>query len=337
MTITETDFLSRLRLLHARSGHHPVFREVVAPKRAHLERLDGRGISDLLTGLGEGAYDNPTPWLVALEEMHGEGVLVFPADSGSEGSPEHPSRHQAPKPSPANRRTAGAGGGLGYWGRFGFWFLLFSVVSVLLHERWSGPVSLSANNDQLYHAGLVIFLLSWLLSSGPGLQVWRQMGIWVAVIAVLILGYGYRGELRQVKDRFVGTLVPQVGWQGEANTMHFTKSDNRHFHIEARVNGLPVRFLVDTGASDIVLTPSTAQALGFDLDRLHFNRIYQTANGRGSGASVRLGEMRIGDLTLTNLPATVNGTPMTNSLLGMRFFDRLKGYRVAGNVLTIEW
>ncbi len=110
-----------------------------------------------------------------------------------------------------------------------------------------------------------------------------------------------------------------------------------HFSIEAEINGVPVTFLVDTGATEIVLTLADARRLGFDPQRLEFSQRFRTANGDVRGAPVRLRELRIGQFSLYDLDASVNSAPLPVSLLGMSFLDRLHGYRVEDRRLILEW
>lgn len=102
------------------------------------------------------------------------------------------------------------------------------------------------------------------------------------------------------------------------------------------MNGVSVIFLLDTGASDIVLDPGDAVRLGFNLDRLAFTRRYQTANGVVKGAPIRLDSVQIGPIKLRNVSASVNGAPLGRSLLGMSFLDRLSGYGVENGTLILR-
>lgn len=79
-----------------------------------------------------------------------------------------------------------------------------------------------------------------------------------------------------------------------------------HFVIEVAVNGTPVTFLVDTGASDVVLTMDDARRLGLRPRTLRYSQRFQTANGEVRGAPVTLREVRLGQLRLFDLPASVN-------------------------------
>src|SRR5918996_248067 len=110
-----------------------------------------------------------------------------------------------------------------------------------------------------------------------------------------------------------------------------------HFLIEAIVNGVPVDFLVDTGASHIVLSVRDARKLGFTASQLQFTEQFQSANGTVRAAPVELRELRIGQLRMFDLDAWVNGGPLPISLLGMSFLQRLSSYEVARGRLILRW
>jgi clan AA aspartic protease (TIGR02281 family) len=110
-----------------------------------------------------------------------------------------------------------------------------------------------------------------------------------------------------------------------------------HFLVEAVVNGVPIDFLVDTGASHIVLSVQDARKLGFTANQLQFTQQFQSANGTVRGAPVELRELRIGQLRLFDLEASVNGGPLPISLLGMSFLQRLSSYEVARGRLILRW
>ncbi len=106
--------------------------------------------------------------------------------------------------------------------------------------------------------------------------------------------------------------------------------------LDAVVNGAPVRFLVDTGASLVTLTTGDARAAGLDPRQLVFNARASTANGEVAMAPVTLREVRLGQLVIANVPAAVIAN-LRISLLGMSFLSRLQGYEMRGGKLTITW
>jgi aspartyl protease family protein len=121
-----------------------------------------------------------------------------------------------------------------------------------------------------------------------------------------------------------------------SNTIVYTANERGHVVLDAAVNGAPVRMLVDTGASLVTLTPADARAAGINPARLAFNGHVQTANGTARMAPVTLREIRIGQLSIYDLPAAVLEN-LNVSLLGMSFLSRLQGYEMRDGKLTITW
>ncbi len=168
-------------------------------------------------------------------------------------------------------------------------------------------------------------------------QTVRNIALWLGVGAVLVLGYSYQDELLDLGQRLRADLIPGTPLQTEAGEMVISASAGGGFHANGTVNGTPVRFLVDTGASSIVLTPGDARRLGIDLDSLMFNRAYETANGIGYGASTVVDELTVGHIRLTNVPVSINQAPMRNSLLGMTFLNRMKSFNISGRKLVLRY
>jgi clan AA aspartic protease (TIGR02281 family) len=109
-----------------------------------------------------------------------------------------------------------------------------------------------------------------------------------------------------------------------------------HVAITALVNGAPVRFLVDTGASRVTLTLDDAHAAGIGRSELVFSQRSQTANGPAREAPITLREIRIEQLSIDNVAAAVNEN-LNISLLGMSFLKRLKSFEMREGALTISW
>ena len=120
------------------------------------------------------------------------------------------------------------------------------------------------------------------------------------------------------------------------NTLVYPANEQGHIILEAAVNGASVRLLVDTGASLVTLTPADARAAGIARGELVFNHRVSTANGSAHMAPVTLREIRIGQLSLYDVPAAVSEN-LNISLLGMSFLSRLQSYEMREGKLTISW
>lgn len=164
----------------------------------------------------------------------------------------------------------------------------------------------------------------------------RDGAIWAVIIAGLVAVYGFRDELRFVGQRVLGELEPHQAQMSDRGELVFRRGRGGHFQVDARVNGQPVRFMVDTGASDIVLSPQDARRVGIDPARLSFDQRYETANGTGWGALTTIDSMVVGSIRFHDIGASVNGAPMDQSLLGLGFLDRLSGYEVRGDSLILK-
>ena len=121
-----------------------------------------------------------------------------------------------------------------------------------------------------------------------------------------------------------------------SNTIVFAGNEQGHVVLDAAVNGAPVRMLVDTGASLVTLTQEDARAVGIARAGLAFNGRVSTANGFARMAPVTLREIRIGQLSIYDVPAAVLEN-LNISLLGMSFLSRLQSYEMRDGKLTISW
>ncbi|MBF0453458.1 MAG: TIGR02281 family clan AA aspartic protease [Magnetococcales bacterium] len=219
-------------------------------------------------------------------------------------------------------------------------FAITSVLALFLNNRFFGDLSTGEGWDRMGYAAGSIVIISWLLSTPLSGSTWKSLqriGGWSLFLLLIITLYSFRSDLGAVKNRVMAAIIPQSGFVMKPGSMSFYRSRNGHFHVEALVNGVSVRFLVDTGASDVVIAPHLAPSLGYHLRASDYTKVYHTANGKGRGAPVTLQTFQVGELTLENLPASVNGAPMRTSLLGMRFFNRLRSFQVEDELLTLHW
>lgn len=140
---------------------------------------------------------------------------------------------------------------------------------------------------------------------------------------------GDRGD----RPTAAGPGPPAEGW----NRISVPAGPNGQFLVDAQVNGVPVTFLVDSGASAVVLSPEDARRVGLQAGQLRFTLRFRTANGVVRAAPVTLRELRIGQLALARLEAVVNEAPIGVSLLGTSFLGRLRSWQVEGGRLHLDW
>ena len=113
-----------------------------------------------------------------------------------------------------------------------------------------------------------------------------------------------------------------------------TADNQGHFFTTGTVNGVSVRFLVDTGATMISLGASDARRIGLDFNRGQ-KGMTQTANGQSAVSKIQLDTVRVGDVTLHNVDALIHQTEMPMALLGMSFLNRMEMQR-DGSTMTLK-
>ena len=176
---------------------------------------------------------------------------------------------------------------------------------------------------------------------GPSLVGWalRQAVIWGGLTLTLYVAVGHRAAW--LPSFPTPHPQPSVSVDGRnsaaaANTLSYRADPQGHVILDAVVNGTPMPFMLDTGATVVALTPGDAAAAGIARYELEFNRRVQTANGEVKAAPVKLREIRLGQLSVDDVPAIVVEN-LQVSLLGQSFLRRLQSYQMRDGVLTITW
>ena len=155
----------------------------------------------------------------------------------------------------------------------------------------------------------------------------------VKVVAVqgdqVIIEIGGRKRPLRVGQHAVG-VIPEGG----ADKLVLNADGQGHFFTTGVINGVSVRFMVDTGASMISLGASDARRMGLDFNRGQ-KGMSQTANGQVVVSKIQLDNVRVGSVTLHQVDAVIHQTDMPIALLGMSFLNRMEMQR-DGNTMTLK-
>ncbi len=112
------------------------------------------------------------------------------------------------------------------------------------------------------------------------------------------------------------------------------RSANGQFSTDGRVDGRPIVFMVDTGASQITLRESEAARLGYRPHERDYVIKIHTANGEGRAASVELDTVQVGDIIVRDVPALiVPDKALGVNLLGMSFLSRVRWLHERGQLV----
>jgi aspartyl protease family protein len=165
----------------------------------------------------------------------------------------------------------------------------------------------------------------------------RNAAIWIGIAAIALIGYSFRGELSDAFVKVRGEIIPAYAISTTPHAMTVTRSADGGFYILGQINGAPVRFVIDTGANGVLLSPDDAKRAGMDVDSLKYASPAETANGVGFMAPIILPQLEVGEMKLSSVQAAVNKAPMSSSLLGMAFLRQLDSVEIRGDTLTLKW
>jgi aspartyl protease family protein len=201
------------------------------------------------------------------------------------------------------------------------------------------------NDDQsvrLVYLGVLLVILVGSIGYGRSRPAskFRHLGVWLLIAVALVSLYAYRGPVLRFAEPVMREISPsrvaEVTTENGAHELVIARSDDGHFHVDAQANGASVRFLVDTGASNTVLTMADARRAGIDVDALAFNLPVQTANGTAFYASATLDKLTIGPQVLRDTQVGIMPEQaIDTSLLGMNSIDRFASWRVEGNRMVL--
>ncbi len=129
--------------------------------------------------------------------------------------------------------------------------------------------------------------------------------------------------------------VGAVGTPSGGSTIVLAAGVGGHFNTMGTINGRPVQFMVDTGASSIAIGKSEADRLGIDVSKLAPTGMASTANGPVPIWRVVLTSVRVGEVSVSQVEAMVVPAEMPYVLLGNSFLSRFQMQR-ENDVMRLE-
>ncbi|MCR9158261.1 MAG: TIGR02281 family clan AA aspartic protease [Rhodobacteraceae bacterium] len=157
----------------------------------------------------------------------------------------------------------------------------------------------------------------------------QQGAVWGLIFLGVIAAVGLWGDIRQ-------TVQPQQLVMSEAGRIEVPRGPDGHYYLTLEINDAPVRFVVDTGATSMVLTQQDAERVGLKEEDVIFFSEAMTANGVVRTAPVRLADVALGPFHDQDVRAFVNEGEMTKSLLGMDYLNRFARLEINNGRLILE-
>lgn len=182
----------------------------------------------------------------------------------------------------------------------------------------------------IYLVLLLLMVVTWFVAANRqslGRTV-QQALAWGLIFVGIIAAIGVWDDIRS-------TLSPTQSTISETGQIKVPRAADGHFYLTLKINGEPVNFLVDTGASEMVLTRRDAKRAGLSLEDLIYSGRAMTANGEVRTAPVRLDTVALGEVQDRNVTAWVNEGDMDKSLLGMSYLRRWSRIEISDRALLL--
>ena len=222
-----------------------------------------------------------------------------------------------------------------------FWLILLMILGlgamyVTGFGGGDGETSYGMTYLTIFGVGMVLAGVLRLIFSSGG-AAFKHTFSWIAVIGLVLTGYNYRVEVADLYERLTGEHVPNVALTRTGGEAELRRAWDGHYRADAKVNGVQMRLLVDTGASMVLLPFEGIEKVGVDPKKLNYSVPVSTANGRSSVAPIRIGSITIGDIQVSDVTAAVaQPGALKMGLLGMSFLDQLNETVFQGDRLILR-
>ncbi|WP_333569563.1 retropepsin-like aspartic protease family protein [Sphingorhabdus sp.] len=159
---------------------------------------------------------------------------------------------------------------------------------------------------------------------------------WIAIFAALFAIFSFRFEFKAVWERVKADISGTAGQSVSGNEITIRRQDDGHYWLQVDVNGKPVRFMIDSGATTTAVNASTARETGIQVHADGYPVFLSTANGRVTAQRGIIQWFKIGTHEIGQHNVVVSESFGDTNVLGMNFLDSMQSWKVEGNVMTLK-
>jgi aspartyl protease family protein len=156
---------------------------------------------------------------------------------------------------------------------------------------------------------------------------------WTAIFAALFAIFSFRFEFISIWERVKADISGTAGQSISGEAIELRRQDDGHYWITVDINGKPVRFMVDSGATMTAINATTAKEAGVEADG--YPIILSTANGRVAAKRATVQSLVVGPHKIENHPVVVSESFGDVNLLGMNFLNDMQSWRVEANNMIL--
>ena len=173
---------------------------------------------------------------------------------------------------------------------------------------------------------IVLLIMGFSHKEMPIKKIFEFVGLWIVFALLALVLYSYRFEFSETKDRVLSDLFPSKAINKNHEQLILNIAQDGHYYLNVKIKNQEVRFMIDTGASDVVIDEKIASKLGYDLKKINYNKVFQTANGQSYGASISFDEVDVSGIKFYNVQASITNSDLVIPLLGMSFLQKFYKY-----------
>jgi len=196
------------------------------------------------------------------------------------------------------------------------------------------------NGDQalnfIYLVGCLILVGSaFAVRRMPIGQTFKMVLAWGLIFAAGFAIFALKDDFRALGGRMMAEVRGDTSEPGKGGEIRIRRGQDGHFWLSGEVNGRPVRFLVDSGATVTTLTRDTAARVGVGADG-GYGVMVDTANGPTVVDRGRAERLRIGPIERRDVAVHISATLGDTNVLGMNFLSSLSAWSVEGSILVLR-
>ena len=159
---------------------------------------------------------------------------------------------------------------------------------------------------------------------------------WIAIFAALFAIFSFRFEFKAVWERVKADISGTAGQSVSGEDITIRRQDDGHYWLQVDVNGKPVRFMIDSGATTTAVNASTARETGIQVDTDGYPVFLITANGSVAAQRGIIQSLKIGTHEIGQHNVVVSESFGDTNVLGMNFLDSMQSWKVEANVMTLK-
>lgn len=201
----------------------------------------------------------------------------------------------------------------------------------------NGEYVMGETSGVIYSILLLVLVGSALISRRiPMGQMLKMFLIWIGIFLIAFILFSFRAEFNMVWER-LKSEVSGTSYQSVSGEKIILKlDDSGHFRMRAMINGVPIDFLVDSGATSIVMSDGDADKAGIAYNFSDIPVIVSTANGQSRSWRAEIEILKTETAQYENVPILVSPTLGGTNLLGMSYLNRLQSWSVSEGEMILQ-